>query len=76
MVDSTVTFWASLGWIQGLDDGRVHPLRVVGLQDSEFGRSELFVVASLAEHVIAVWKKYLKRYSVGFFSFLFLSIMI
>jgi len=58
MVDSTVTFRASLGWIQGLDDGRVHPLGIVGLQDSEFGRPELFVVASLTEHIVAVWKKY------------------
>ncbi len=54
MVDSPVTFRTSLGWIQGLDDGRVHPLGVVGLQDSEFGRPELFVVASLAEHIVTV----------------------
>ena len=54
MIDGTLALGAALGRVSRLDDGRVHPLRVIGLQDPEFGRAEALVIARLAEDVFAI----------------------
>ena len=54
MIDGTLALGAALGRVSRLDDGRVHPLRVIGLQDPEFGRPEELSVAGFAANVVAV----------------------